>query len=191
MVIVTPWSLWGMTFGPSGTASVFTTGTCTATMTEPLIRACTRDGRPPRDVQDGNCDAVYMYSVPCKDGHFTIDSGTTGIWDYTWTTATPFDTAEADTVLYATRGSLLSPTLWAPLVIGDPVRVGETVSITVPIQKPGSLGAFIYGTKVINQSRCASIEVGDVDDKLPLSVEVTGLVPCSYTAIISITANLK
>lgn len=191
MVIVTPWSLWGMTFGPSGTQSVFSTGTCTATMKEPLIRACRRVGRPPRDVQDGDCSAFYFFSVPCEDGHFTIDKGITGDWDYTWTTATPFDTAEADTVLYATRGSLLSPTLWAPLIIGDPVRVGETVSITVPIQKLGSLGAFIYSTKVINQSHCASIEVGDVDDKQPLSAEVTGLVPCTYTAIISITANLK
>jgi hypothetical protein len=191
MVIVTPSSLWGMTFGPSMTQTLFTTGTCTATMKNNEIKACARNGRPPRDVQDGDCTLVYYMSVPCEDGHFTIDSGGTGIWDYTWTTATPFDTAEAVTVRYATRGSLLSPTLWAPLVIGDPVRVGEKVSVTVPIQKPGSPGAFIYGTKVINLSHCASIEVGDVDDKLPLYVEVTGLVPCSYTAIISITANLK
>lgn len=82
------------------------------------------------------------------------------------------------------------PSTWQSVVQVDPVVVGTYRDITVPLTEHETR-TYEYAARVQEQACVNIVTPGVVSGRNPLSVRIRGRSPCTFHAVISITATLK
>ncbi|UMK53601.1 hypothetical protein [Serratia ureilytica] len=182
-------------FGPSGSRMWMVSGTC---LDEGKVvdtyNGRVKDQPAPTVVDSGWQTYVGVDTdVVCRNHRFTRYgrfSATEGKVDYMWIGSGARYTV--DFVRYAQRdGRPAIHARWDATRVLPPISPNETVRVTVPITRKESLRMFDYSYSVSVSPNCASVAVDPIDGTKPLSVTITGMRVCSYTAVIKIIGNVK
>lgn len=182
-------------FGPSGSEYYYVSGSCTNEgKVVDTSNGRVKDQPAPSNVVQGW--QIYFRVDPevvCRNHRFSrygrFYFGNDKV-DYAWVGSG--DDYTVDFVRYAQRnGGPPLHAIWDATRVLPPISPNETIKVSVPISRKESLRMFDYSYRVSVSPNCASVAVDPIDGTKPLSVTITGVRVCSYTAVIKIIGNVK
>lgn len=83
------------------------------------------------------------------------------------------------------------PAYWTGSLFVPPISPNESLRVTVPIRHTDPLGMYYYNARTLVTPNCASVAVDPIDGTKPLSVTITGIRACSYTALLEIVGSVR